>query len=255
MDIVGQVLYAALGVAASLLGSMAGLGGGFLMVPSLYYLGFPPPNAVAVSKFMVGVNSVVSSFRYYRRLRIPLKLYAVVAPPMIATAYIGAYLTVVIPRSHLTLIIAVILIAGSVRLFFKQRGGGEERRVWSATDYVVAFLGGGLAGLVAGLSGLGGGIVAVPVFLYILGLDPHTAVALSMMCIMPSAIASIVRHSIDGTIIWGAAIPAAVGALIGGWIGPHIALKTPRETLRKFIALLILAASLRMAVESVLEFL
>ncbi|RLG77754.1 MAG: hypothetical protein DRO12_01365 [Thermoprotei archaeon] len=254
MEILWTLAYVVLGFVAATFGSMAGLGGGFLMVPTLYYLSFSPQNAVAISKFMVGTNAVVSSFRYYRRLRIPLRLYAVVAPPMIACAYVGAYLTVVLPRVQLTLIIALILIVGSVRMLVSSRAskksGSQSAKGSSISSTIIAFSGGALAGLVAGVSGLGGGIVAVPVFMYLLGLDPHTAVGLSMMCIMPSAIASIIRHTTDRTIIWSIAIPAAIGALGGGWVGPHLALRTPREKLRKYIALIILLASVRMIVES-----
>lgn len=92
---------------------------------------------------------------------------------------------------------------------------------------VVAVLASGLAGgFVAGLLGVGGGIVIVPVLEFALGLagiDPritmNIAVATSMATIIPTAIVSSRSHakrgSVDFSIVRVWALPIVVGALVG----------------------------------------
>lgn len=233
---------------------MAGLGGGFLTVPSLYYLGVQLQYVVGTSKFMVFVNSIVSTYRYSRKMRLPIKLYVSVVVPMILTAYLGAYLVAILPSKILVLVLGVTLLAGSIRMIISTRGSPSIRDVKPMNNrmYVLGVFSGSIAGLVAGVSGLGGGVVNVPAFIYLLGLDPHLAVSLSMACILPSALSSVIRHTIDNVIDWSIAIPLSIGAIIGGWFGPRIALGIKKETLRRIIGLIIAIATMRIIVEAII---
>lgn len=251
---INLLIYFLVGIIASLLGSMAGLGGGFLAIPSLYYLGVQLQYVVGTSKFMVFVNSVISTYRYSRKMKFPVKLYVSVVAPMILTAYLGAYLVVVLPSKILVLVIGVILLAGSIRMIISTRSSSSTRDTKPTNNrmYVLGVLSGSVAGIIAGISGLGGGIVNVPVFIYLLGLDPHLAVSLSMACILPSALSSVVRHVIDNVVDWNIAVPLSIGAIIGGWIGPRIALGLKKETLRRIIGLIIAIATTRIIVEAII---
>jgi len=248
--------YFLIGLIAALLGSMVGLGGGFVAVPALYYLGLPPPVAIAVSKVMVFANSGVSAYRYSQEIRLPSRIYLSVIALMIPMAYLGAYLVVVIPQRLLIIIVGAVLLMGSLRIILSEserESGKRSSRISSHRTYLLGAMSGGLAGLVAGLTGLGGGIVNVPAFIYLLNLDIHTSVSLSMACILPSSLSSVIRHVIDGIILWRAAIPLSVGALFGGWIGPKISLKLSRKKLRKVVGTVIAIAVLRILLQAVLE--
>ena len=107
----------------------------------------------------------------------------------------------------------------------------------------------------AGISGLGGGIVNVPMFLYVLNLTPHLTVSLSMALIFPSAISSVIRHALDGMLIIHVSVPLSLGAVIGGWIGPKVALGFKGEKLKLVIGVVLLAAVIRMITESILHYL
>ncbi len=254
-----DIVYFLLGIVAALLGSMAGLGGGFLAIPVLYYMGVPPQYVVGTSKFMVFVNSIVSTYRYSKKIRIPVKLYIAVVVPMITTAYVGAYLVAVLPSTILVLVIGIVLLAGSIRMLIPSPTRVEARasklgeNKETSREYLLGIASGLLAGIVAGVSGLGGGIVNVPVFIYILGLSPHQAVSLSMACILPSAFSSVVRHQLDHVINWNIAIPLSIGAVLGGWIGPRIALGIEKEKLRKIIGVIIALATTRIIIEALME--
>ncbi len=248
-----------IGLFASMLGSMSGLGGGFLAIPTLVYLGVPLQYVIGTSKFMVFINSTVSTYRYSRRIKFPLKLYISVVVPMILTAYLGAYLVVLLPTKILKIAVGIVLLIGSIRMIIQRQKqqsdslNNTEGHILPTSKYVLAVLSGTIAGLIAGLSGLGGGIINVPMFIYVLGLNPHLAVSLSMACILPSALSSIIRHIVDKVIIWNIAIPLSLGAVLGGWIGPRIALSMKRKTLRRTIGIIIALATIRIILEALLS--
>lgn len=92
---------------------------------------------------------------------------------------------------------------------------------------------GGVAGVLAGLFGIGGGIVIVPVLeatLGILGVDPairmHVAVGTSLATIIPTSLSSARAHhrrdSVDIGIVRRWAIFVLGGALLGAWIASQV---------------------------------
>lgn len=238
------ILCLVIGLVASLLGSMAGLGGGFLSIPLLLYLGIEPHLVIGSTKFMVLINSGVSICRYIRRVKFPYKLYITIVVPMILSAYIGAYLVVLSSSEILMLVISTVLLAGSLRILLGSEKIGYRNTIIHR-KYYIGFLSGILAGFIAGITGLGGGVVNMPIFINILNLEPHIAVSLSMACIFPSAISSTARHLIDNVIDWNITLPLSIGAVIGGFIGPRISLGLEKEKLRKIIGLLIFLAMIR----------
>ena len=92
---------------------------------------------------------------------------------------------------------------------------------------------GAVAGVLAGLFGIGGGVVIVPVLeaaLGLLGVDAairmHVAVATSLATIVPTSIASARAHhqrqSVDVEIVRQWAVYVLVGALLGAWIASQV---------------------------------
>lgn len=252
-----NVIYFLLGFIASFLGSLSGLGGGFIAIPSLYYLGVGMPYAAATSKFMVLVTSVVSSIRYRGKIGFKTSMFLAVSIPMVIAAYVGAYLLAVLPVSYLTFIVSVVLLLSAVRMLMPQSPGssgeGENSKSKNMSDGIKFLVSGGIAGLVGGVTGLGGGVINVPVFIYLLKLDVKVAVSLSMACIVPSALSAVIRHVIDDVIVWSIGVPLSMGAAVGAWLGPIVAVRAKRETLKKIIGVLIATATLRILVESALS--
>ncbi len=87
-----------------------------------------------------------------------------------------------------------------------------------------------LAGLLAGLMGVGGGLVMVPALLFLMpwaGLEParpaHVAVGTSLAAIVPIAIASMWAHHRRGAVEWRQVGRLAPGLAVGGWSGAWVA--------------------------------
>ena len=92
---------------------------------------------------------------------------------------------------------------------------------------IFAIISGVLVGLVLGLLGGGGSILAVPLLLYFVGIkDPHVAIGTSAVAVSVSALINLVLHARKGTIKWPCAIAFAVsgslGALAGAALGKAV---------------------------------
>ena len=116
----------------------------------------------------------------------------------------------------------------------------------STTTVVIAVALGLAAGVLAGMFGVGGGILFVPA-LVALGLTQVEAAATSLLAVVPTVAAALVRHQSFGTVRWRAALTVGVASVIGVEIGVRIATSLPEDVLRVLFALLLLGVAAQLA--------
>jgi uncharacterized protein len=116
----------------------------------------------------------------------------------------------------------------------------------SATTVLLAVALGLAAGVLAGAFGIGGGILFVPA-LVALGLDQVEAAATSLLAIVPTVGAALVRHQSFGTVRWRAAMVVGLASVIGVEVGVRVATSLPERTLRLLFVLLLLAVAVQLA--------
>jgi len=112
--------------------------------------------------------------------------------------------------------------------------------------YVLAIVLGVFAGMLAGLFGVGGGILFVPTLTW-LGLTQVHAEASSLLAIIPTVIVAVWRQEKTGNVRWRAAAVigvASIGAAVGG---AEVARSLPESTLRKLFACLLLLVAAQIA--------
>jgi uncharacterized membrane protein YfcA len=114
------------------------------------------------------------------------------------------------------------------------------------TSYVLAVLLGLLAGVLAGLFGVGGGILFVPTLTWI-GLSQVNAEASSLLAIVPTVLVGVWRQQRYGNVRWRPALViglASIGATVGG---AQVALSLPEHVLRKLFAVLLIGTAAQIA--------
>ncbi len=104
-----------------------------------------------------------------------------------------------------------------------------------------------LAGVLAGLFGVGGGILFVPALTLVLGLTQLHAEASSLLAILPTAIAGTWRQRRYGNVRWRAALILGLAAVAGVEAGVQIAEALPEHALRRLFGLLMLAVAAQLA--------
>jgi uncharacterized protein len=104
-----------------------------------------------------------------------------------------------------------------------------------------------VAGVLAGLFGVGGGILFVPTLALVLGLTQLHAEASSLLAILPTAAAGAWRQRTYGNVRWRPALVVSVAAIAGVEAGVQIAEALPEHVLRRLFGLLLLAAAAQLA--------
>jgi len=102
------------------------------------------------------------------------------------------------------------------------------------------------AGIMAGLCGVGGGIVMVPAFVYFLGLDQKTAIATSMAVIVPTSLVAIARFHQMGAVNWQLFWPTAIGAVLAAWLATGWVRQLSNDQLTKIFGVLMIAVGITM---------
>lgn len=105
---------------------------------------------------------------------------------------------------------------------------------------------GAVAGLVAGLFGVGGGIVVVPGLVLWLAVRQREASGTSIATIVATSAAALVSFGISGDVDWAAAGLVFIGAAVGAVIGARLATRLPERTLTAAFAVIMLIAGFRM---------
>ena len=106
-----------------------------------------------------------------------------------------------------------------------------------------ALLIGALVGVVVGSLGAGGGIVSVPILVYVLGQDPHQATGLSLIIVGLTAAVSLATRARSGNVAWREGTIFALAGLAGTWAGAALApLVSARGLMLSFCALLVAVA-------------
>jgi uncharacterized protein len=104
-----------------------------------------------------------------------------------------------------------------------------------------------VGGILAGLFGVGGGILFVPTLTLVLGLSQLHAEATSLLAILPTALAGTLRQQRYGNVRWRASLVIGVAAVAGVEGGVQIAEALPEHVLRRLFAVLMLAVAAQLA--------
>ena len=104
-----------------------------------------------------------------------------------------------------------------------------------------------VAGVLAGLFGVGGGILFVPTLTLVLGLTQIHAEASSLLAILPTAAAGAWRQRRYGNVRWRPALVLGLAAVAGVEAGVQIAEELPEHALRRLFAVVMLAVAAQLA--------
>ena len=105
---------------------------------------------------------------------------------------------------------------------------------------------GALAGVLAGMFGVGGGILFVPT-LIALGLSTHHAAATSLLAIVPTALVGVWRQRRYGNLRARAALVVGLASIGGVEAGVRIALALPEHALRRLFGVLLIGVAAQLA--------
>lgn len=101
-------------------------------------------------------------------------------------------------------------------------------------------------GIVVGALGAGGGILAVPVLVYLLGQDPHSATASSLVIVGVTALSSIIHHARTGNVAWRKGLLFAGISMLGAVLGARVSVLVPAAVLMGLFAAMLTVIAVAM---------
>lgn len=105
-----------------------------------------------------------------------------------------------------------------------------------------------MGGLVSGFFGVGGGIALVPLILWVLKTDRHTAHATSLAAIFLISVFGMAGFAVDGRVDWFIGTGLAIGGVLGAAYGAGLMGRLSPTTLRAVFGLVLVVAGLRMVI-------
>lgn len=117
----------------------------------------------------------------------------------------------------------------------------------SASHVVIAIAVGFAAGVLAGLFGVGGGILFVPALTIVLGLEQHHAQGTSLLAILPTVAVGAWRQHRYGNVRWKPALILGVAGIAGVVGGGFVAESLPGNVLRRLFAVFLVVTAVQLA--------
>jgi len=217
------------------LGTLVGLGGGFLLVPFLLYQ-FPswsPAQVTATSLFVILFNATAASVVQWRQKRIQVLIGLSCFVAILFPAVLSTFLAQKMSLGSLKLSFAVLLFFLSAWLLFKLTKKPKElapiapisqketqRRLlfWLPVEFTLPVLTTAL--------GIGGGVYRVPALMQFFKLSISSATATSTLVLVASTFAASVANMKHGSLQLNAIVANLVlGALIGAFVGAKLAVR------------------------------
>lgn len=151
-------------MAAGLLSSVLGIGGGIVMIPVLTLLfNLPQKEAIATSLLTIFFITGLNVFRFQAKKAINWKLILTVVLFSATFSMIAAYLAIRIPEKWLLAFFVAFIVYLSVKTF--RLGTLNETGTFPKNKYLLPGIIGSLSGFIAGFAGVGGGAITTPLLL------------------------------------------------------------------------------------------
>jgi uncharacterized membrane protein YfcA len=213
------------GLAAGLLGGLFGVGGGLIIVPGLVGLaGMDRRLAHGTSLAATLPIAAASLITYVSHGNVDWAVAFFLAVGAIAGAVVGTTLLQIIPKNVLIIIFVITVLATATRLAISTESTGRSDLTVAMVLLLIVV--GLLTGTLAGLLGIGGGVIMVPAMVVILGMVPVVAKGTSVAVIVPTAIMGTIRNrkKANADIRVAAVVGGfgAVSAIVGGTISDRM---------------------------------
>ncbi|MFA4646315.1 sulfite exporter TauE/SafE family protein [Pyrococcus kukulkanii] len=234
--------FAVLGLGIGFLAGLLGVGGGFLIVPTLVILGKPIHLAIGTSLACITVSSFSSAVTHLRRDSVLPKVVLLKEVFSVPSAILGSYASSLLPEKALRIAFGILLLYLSYTLLKKREEGDENPNI----NYRAIPIIGIISGTMSGLLGISGGVLNVPLFHSLAGIPMRYAIGTSSLALFFTALAGSIGHYRLGHVDPRIILTLAPGLIVGGYLGATTAHKTHPEILKKIFAMFLVIMALRM---------
>lgn len=269
-----------LGGLVGLMSGLFGVGGGFLITPLLFFIGIPPPIAVATGANQVVASSVSGVLAHVKRKSVDFRMGGVLLVGGLIGSALGVMvfnilqsvgqLDLVVQLCYVVFLglIGLMMLQESVRSLRRSKNPTYRKRLHQHTWvhkwplkmkfrasglYISVFpplMVGVAVGVLAAIMGVGGGFIMVPAMIYLLGMPTKVVVGTSLFQITFVTAFTTLMHAVSyNTVDIMLAVLLIIGGVVGAQIGTGLGAKLRAEQLRILLALLVLLVCGKLALD------
>jgi len=210
------LLYTLTAFVLSVLFSMGGTGSGIALIPILHFFGLEFIVAKATGLFAGASTTITSSIMNIKRKVLDFSFVWPIALMMLIFAPIGAYSSQFINETVIKSLFILLLFYSATMMIF-----GKKKSIVHTKGKAVLFAVGVLVGFLAGLLGIGGGNILMPL-LILLGFDPKK-VAVTVSSVVPfAALSSFFTYASYVKLDWILLLCVMFASIAGGYIGNYL---------------------------------
>jgi uncharacterized membrane protein YfcA len=222
------------GVVAGVIGTSGGITS-LVAYPALLAVGISPLAANVTNSVALLGSGLSSALRAGPDLSGHSRTLKVWLPPTVLLSLGGAALLVLTPGDIFNRVVPFLVAGGSLVLLLQPLISRWMRRRGRPLHPILVGISGTGVAIYNGYFGAGSGILMIALLLLTTEPILHRANSLKNVILFAADVLPAVLFTILGAVVWHAALPLALGALIGGLIGPSIARRVPAGVLRILI--------------------
>jgi len=262
------LLLVGLGFLAGSYGTLVGIGGAVVLTPVLLLL-YPEATPAALTSVSMGVvflNALSGTTAYARQRRIDYRNGIYFALATVPGTILGVWILRFLPQNVFAIIFGALLLVFSAIIWLRPQvrqlpaasSGGWISVITDKRGETFAYscnrpLGVALSfciGFIAGLLGIGGGIIHVPMLVYVLCFPAHIATATSHFILVFTGLTGTLTHAASGTYAqnWQVLLWIALGVIPGAQLGAWLSSRIHGVLLVRLLALALVLAGVRLIV-------
>ncbi|MCC2596406.1 sulfite exporter TauE/SafE family protein [Pusillimonas sp. MFBS29] len=245
------------GAVIGYVGGVLGIGGGLLAIPLLgLAAGMSQQEAQGTALVMVLPAVLITVRKYNQNARIDLGAAAAGAFSAIVFTWVGARFALGIDPLLLRRIYAVFVLAVALFYLYQSLRGSRKSGEMPARRSAESFhkgwfaLLGVLAGLIGGIFGVGGSVLAVPVLTTVFRLSQTGAQALALTMIIPGTTVALLTYTVHGQADWLTGIPMALGSMLMVPYGVKLAYALPEPRLKLIFGCMLLVIMILLLIKA-----
>ena len=243
MDFLFYILLFLGGIAAGFINTLAG-SGSVISLAIMNLMGIPLDVANGTKRVAVLLQTAVGVSRFHKQGKLELRGHLGIVIPAIVGAILGAFLAGSVSDIIFRRSVGVCMLIVLGLLFVKPQRWleGAQETKQAGPMRILSFF---LVGLYGGYIQVGVGVFLLTALVLGEGLDLVKSNAVKLFLALCFTVPALLIFLLNGLVRWDAAIPLALGSMIGAWIATHEAAKHGAPFIRKLLIVIVIASAVR----------
>ncbi|MHA1753762.1 MAG: sulfite exporter TauE/SafE family protein [Candidatus Helarchaeota archaeon] len=266
------------------LASLFGIGGGFLLYPTMIFIaGMDVHSTVGTIPFVIIFMALSSSIAYAKQKRIDYLITGILVGTSMIGAILGAYTSVQLPGQILVILFGIVeMILATILAITKtpqekltlnkdnpnnqiipdkspkwyiisrHKIDTKKNEYYYNANILFSLPISFVAGFLSSLLGIGGGSLYIQIYVFLCGMSIHMAIACSIFSIFLTTISSAITFIWLNQVNFIIGFSIIIGMIIGAQIGAFVAHKIKSKLLKPMAAIIIIIIAIQMIIFAII---